>query len=155
MKLWRKNKVTDWELPSFLISGLTRFHQWLIRMANFLQQKTNSYSVKKKKLLLLLFTIVFLTESSIVTIQSLQRRNNSPISIGRIKAVPIENNLSDVTVITREELQKIKRFKNYIDSLSTTAKGKKISDSLLQSHPHLMDSINFLIKLFSEQSKTN
>lgn len=153
MKLWRKNKA-DRELPSFITSGLSRLQKWLIGMANFLQRKTNRYSVKKKKLLLLLFTIVFLTESSIVTIQSLRRRNIKPVAIDRIKTIPIENNSSDVKVITREELQKIKRFKNYIDSLHTTVQGEKFSDSLLHDRPHLMDSINFLINLFSEQSKT-
>ena len=46
MKLWRRNKRVEKELPSFLRAGLIKFNQRLHNIANFLQQKANE-SIKK------------------------------------------------------------------------------------------------------------
>ena len=154
MKRWRKNNRIEKELPSFLRAGLNRFNGLLISVANFLQQRTNNYSLRKKKLLLLLFVIVFVAESSVVTIQSITRKNKMPIAVTRIKTIPVESSENTTPHITKTEFLKIKKFKNYIDSLNTTAEGKKRKDSLLLNRPQLMDSVNFLINLFLEQSKT-
>lgn len=152
MKLWRRN-ITNDELPLFLKSGLTKCNDQLIKMANFLQRKTNGYSTRTKKLLLLLFVIVFVAESSIVTIQSFQGKNLNSISVTRIRTIPIERSTIAVPRVAKTELLKIQRFKNYIDSLSTTIRGRKLRDSLLHNRPHLMDTINFLINVYLEQSK--
>ena len=154
MKLWLKNKKVEKELPSFLKAGLSRFNSRLIAIAKFLQQKTNDYSIRKKKVLLLLFVLVFVTESSVVTMQSITRKNKLPIEVNRVKTITIEPGEKNTPQITKAEFLKIQKFKNYIDSLNTTAQGRKIKDSLLQNSPHLMDSVNFLINLFLEQSKT-
>jgi len=122
-------------------------------MANFLQRKTNGYSTRTKKLWLLLFVILFVAESSIVTIQSIQRKNINSISVTRIRTIPIERNTTATPRFAKSELPKIQRFKNYIDSLSTTVRGRKLRDSLLHYRPHLMDTINFLINVYLEQSK--
>lgn len=155
MKLWRKNKKLRKELPFFLMAGLNRFNGRLITIANFLQQKTNHYSVRKKKLLLILFVIVFLTESSIVTIQSIRRKTKSSFTVTRIKPIPIESDEGIVLAITKGEFLKIQRFRNYIDSLNRTVEGRKRKDSLLYNRQQLMDSVNFLINLYLEQLKTS
>lgn len=154
MKWWRKNKKVERELPFYVKAGLSRFNSRLISIANFLQQRTNNYSLRKKKLLLLLFVIVFVAESSVVTIQSITQKNKISIAVTRIKTIPVESSESTTPHITKAEFLKIKKFKNYIDSLSTTAEGIKRKDSLLHNRPQLMDSVNFLINLFLEQSKT-
>jgi hypothetical protein len=154
MKLWRKNNRIEKELPTFLRAGLNRFNGRLMSIANYLQQRTNNYSLRKKKVLLFLFVIVFLTESSVVLVQGIARKSKSPISVTRIKTIPVESSESATPHITKAEFLKIKKFKNYIDSLSTTAEGIKHKDSLLHNRPQLMDSVNFLINLFLEQSKT-
>lgn len=153
MKLWRKNKNIEKELPSFLKAGLVRFNGRMISIANFLQQKTNHYSLRKKKILLLLFVTVFVTESSLVIIQSITRKSKTPITVTRIKSIRVESDEQIAPLITKNEFLKIQRFKYYIDSLGTTAQGRKLKDSLLHSLPHLMDSVNFLINLYLEQSK--
>ena len=154
MKLWRKNKNIEKELPSFLKAGLIRFNGRLISIANSLQQRTNHYSPRKKKLLLLLFVTVFVTESSLVIIQSITRKSKTSIAATRIKTIPVEFEKNIAPLITKSEFIKIQKFKNYIDSLSTTAQGRKLKDSLLHNRPQLMDSVNFLINLYLEQSKT-
>ena len=154
MKLWRRNKNVEKELPSFVKAGLTRFNGWLINIANSMQQRTNLYSLRKKKVLLLLFVIVFVAESSVVIIQSITRKSKTPIAVTRIKTIPVESDERIAPLIEKSEFLKIKKFKNYIDSLSTTTKGRKLKDSLLHNRPQLMDSVNFLINLYLEQSKT-
>ena len=154
MKLWRRNKNVEKELPSFVKAGLNRFNGWLIGIANSLQQRTNHYSLRKKKVLLLLFVIVFVAESSVVIIQSITRKSKTPIAVTRIKTIPVESDERIAPLITKSEFLKIQKFKNYIDSLGTTAQGRKRKDSLLHNRPQLMDSVNFLINLFLEQSKT-
>ena len=154
MKRWRKNKKVEKELPSFLKAGLDRFNRRLISIASSLQQRTNHYSLIKKKVLLLLFMIVFVAESSVVLVQSITRKNKTPIEVTRIKAIRVESSDKSTPTITNTEFLKIKKFKTYIDSLSTSTAGRKRKDSLLHNRPQLMDSVNFLINLFLEQSKT-
>ena len=154
MKGWRINKNAEKELPSFLKTGLCRFNNRLISIADSLQQRTNHYSLRKKKVLLLLFVIVFLTESGVVTIQSIKGKNKTLVKVSRIKTIPVESNEEHTPQITKAEFLKIQTFKNYIDSLSTSTEGRKLKDSLLHNRPQLMDSVNFLINLFLEQSKT-
>jgi hypothetical protein len=154
MKLWRKNKRINRELPSFVTNALQRFNYRLIKFANFLQQKTNGYSLRRKKILLLLFVTVFITESTIVIIQSTKQNKKHTIAVARIKRIPIEQEPDQAPIITRSEFLKIQGFKAYVDSLSTTAKGRKLRDSLLTGRPQLMDSVNFLINLYLEQLKT-
>lgn len=155
MKLWRRNKKAERELPSFIKAGLIRFNERLIKIANYLQEKTNHYSVKKKKFLLLLFLVVFIAESTMVTIQSITQRSTTSIAVTRIKSIPVESNGTTAPLITKTEFLKIQKFKNYIDNLSKTAQGKKFKDSLLHDRVHLMDSVNFLVNLYLEQSKTS
>jgi hypothetical protein len=154
MKLWRKNKRLERELPSFLKAGLSRFNGWLISIANFLQRKTNSYSTGKKKFLLLLFVLVFVTQSGVVIIQSSTRKIKTMPGVNRIKTLTIPPGEKNTPRITKTQFLKIQKFKNYIDSLSRTARGRRLKDSLLQNRPQLMDSVSFLINLFLEQSKT-
>lgn len=153
MKLWRKRKKADRELPSFVKTGLESFNGKLIDIANSLQQKTNGYSVRKKKVLLALFVVVFATGCFVVTIQSINMGNKT-ISVSRIKTLPIQNEENYTPIIIKSEFLRIQRFKNYADSLNTTRAGRKIRDSLLRNRPHLMDSVNFLINLYLEQQKT-
>ena len=126
MKRWRRNKKSEKELPSFLKAGLIRCNQNLIRIAGFLQQKTNAYSAKKKKVLLLLFVVALVTESSVVIIESITRKNKTPIAVTKIRTIPIDTDEANAPKITKSEFLKIQKFKNYIDSLSTTKKKKKI-----------------------------
>ena len=153
MKLWRRNKNVEKELPSFLRVGLMKFNQRLIRIANFLQQRTNNYSVRKKKILLFVFTLVFITESMIVLVQSFKRSARNPIAVSRIKTVTLPKDEDKNFLITKIEFLKIQKFKSYMDSLSTTPNGSKFRDSLLQNRPHLMDTVNFLIRLYLQNSK--
>lgn len=148
MKLWRKNKKTEKELPSFLKAWLNRFNRQLHRIADYFQRKTNNYPVKKKKFFLLVFVTLFVLESTIITVQSLRGNKGNFITVSRIKTIPLQKNSKIIPGIGEQELLKIQKFKTYIDSLSATPRGRRIKDSLLRKRPHLIDSVNFLISLY-------
>lgn len=154
MKLWRKNRRVDRDLPSFVKPGLVRINQKLLQFASFLQHKTNNYSAGRKKVLLLVFASVFIVESTLIIIQTTRAGNASPITVTRIKTLPVEKLQRQTPPITKSAFVRIQKFKNYIDSLGATTKGRKQRDSLLGGRPRLMDSVNFLINLYLEQLKS-
>lgn len=154
MKRVRQDKTTEKELPSFIASWLIKLNRGLIRFADFLQKRTNSYSEKKKKLLLLLFITLFAALSVLVLVQSINGKNKMPIVFTRIKTIPVHKEQAPPEIITRTEFLKIQKFKSFIDSLSSTAEGRLVKDSLLRDRPHLMDSVSFLLNSYLEQLKT-
>lgn len=58
-----------------------------------------------------------------------------------------------LAIITKEEYKKIEHFRDYIDSLAVSPSGKKLYDSILISHPGLIDSIVLLENIYQSQIK--
>jgi len=97
---------------------------------------------------------VFLGESATVAIRGILGKYRSMVAVTRIKSIPLQLNATNVPRIAKKEFLRFQWFKAYTDSLETTLQGRKRKDSLLCDRPHLMDSINYLIHLYLEQSKT-
>lgn len=153
MKWWKKKEVKQRQVPEFMTNALTRSHHYVLKSAAFLQRKSNGYSVRKKKILLLFFVLLFVFASIVILIDSLTRKQ-SAIGITKISPVVLqkENGLT-APRISKGEFKRIQKFKQLIDSLSKTQSGKMIKDSLLRGRPHLMDSVHYLLSLYSEQVK--
>ena len=141
-------------LSPFVKAGLALFNRKLIALAGLLQKKTNRYSPARKKILLLLFTTVFVAASTLVTMHAIRAVQVRPLPLTRIKMPPVEKGQGPTPVVTTSSFLRIRRFKDFIDSLGTTAAGAKRRDSLLSGRPLLMDSVNFLINLYLKQFKT-
>jgi len=143
MKIFRKKR--DKELHPFINRLLIRINQKLLRYANYLQQKTNNYSRRKRIVFLFLLCLVFVTESSVIIIRSLQKNNMVSITVAPIRIItpPADNPIHPV--FSESEYRRIERFKHYLDT------NKTFRDSILASRPHLMDTLNFLQKIY----KTN
>jgi hypothetical protein len=140
MKLFRRKK--NKELHPFIVRLLMRINQKLLQYANYLQQKTNCYSRRKRIILLFLLCLVFVTESSVVIIRSLHKNNMVSITIApiRIIAPPAYNRIHPA--FSESEYRRIERFKHYLDS------NKTFRDTILASRPHLIDTLNFLQKIY-------
>ncbi len=140
MKIFRKKK--DKELHPFITRQLMRINQKLLRYAGYLQQKTNHYSRRKRIIFLFLICLLFVTESSVVIIRSLQKNDTVSITVApiRIIAPPADNLIHPV--FSESEYRRIERFKHYLDT------NKTFRDSILASRPHLMDTLNFLQKIY-------
>jgi len=151
MKLFRKQKRKQRELPPFLIRQLLYLNNKLHVFAAWLQQKTNRFSSKKIKILFLAFCLTSLSISIIVISQSFKKDNRNLYNISPIRIIPLLKEERTRTVINEREFKRIHSFKIYLDSLQTTVKGKLKFDSLLSTRPHLTDTINYLENLYYEQ----
>lgn len=151
MKLFRKQKRKQRELPPFLIRQLLYLNNKLHVFAGWLQQKTNEFSSKKIKILFLVFCLTFLSVSIIVMFQSFKRDNRNLYNISPVRIIPLLKEQRIRPVINEQEFKRIHGFKIYLDSLQTTAKGKLEFDSLLSTRPLLTDTINYLENLYYEQ----
>lgn len=142
MKIFRKKK--DKELHPFITRLLTGINQKLLRYANYLQRVTNGYSRRKRMILLCLFCFVFVTESTIVIIRSLQKSNMSSYAVAPIRFIRPLNDYGIHPVFSESEYRRIEEFKHYLDS------NKIFRDSLIASRPHLIDTLNFLQKIYKK-----
>ena len=151
MKLFRKQKRKQRELPPFLIRQLLYLNNKLHVFAAWLQQKTNGFSSKKIKILFLAFCLIFLSVSITVMYQSFKKDNRNLYFISPIRIIPLLKEQRIRPVMNEREFKRIHGFKIYLDSLQTTDKGKLKFDSLLSTRPHLTDTINYLENLYYEQ----
>ena len=151
MKLFRKQKRKQWELPSFLIRQLLYLNNKLRVFATWLQQKTNEFSSKKVKKILLVFCLICLSVSILVLYQSFKLDNTNLYFISPIRTIPLLKEPVIRPLFNEREFKRIHSFKIYLDSLQTTTKGKLTFDSLLSTRPHLTDTINYLETLYYEQ----
>jgi len=142
MKIFRKKR--DKELHPFIGRLLAGINQKLLRYAGYLQQKTNHYSRRKRIVFLFLLCLVFVTESSVLIIRSLQRNDMISITVAPIRIItpPADNPIHPV--FSESEYRRIERFKHYLDT------NKTFRDSILASRPHLMDTLNFLQKIYKK-----
>jgi hypothetical protein len=145
MKIFRKNKNT--ELHPFITRLLIRFNQKLLQYASYLQRKTNFYSRRKRKVILFLFCLVFVTESTIVIIRSFKKDNMISITVSPIRFIPPPNFNNIHPVFLESEIRRIKQFKHYLDS------NLIFRDSLLAAWPHLIDTLNYLQKIYTKNGK--
>jgi len=151
MKLFRKQKRKQRELPPFLVRQLLYLNNKLHVFAAWLQQKTNGFSSKKIKMLFLIFCLTFLSVSIIVMYQSFKKDNRNLHFISPIRTIPLLKEQRNRPAFNEQEFKRIHGFKMYLDSLQTTAKGKLKFDSLVSARPHLTDTINYLENLYYEQ----
>lgn len=142
MKIFRKKR--DKELHPFISRLLMCINQKLLRYANYLQQKTNNYSRRKRIAFLFLLCLVFVTESSVVIIRSLRKNDMVLITVEpiRIIAPPADNPIHPV--FSEGEYRRIEKFKHYLDT------NKAFRDSILAARPHLIDTLNYLQKIYKK-----
>ena len=150
MKIFRKKNKNHKELHPFIIRGMLHVNNTLKLLADWLQQKTNSYSPRKRKIILILFCAFFVTESIVVAYESFKKKTIVPSPITLIKPVRLLNEVA-CRVISEKEFRRIHGIKLMLDSLQITSKIK--FDSLLSLRPHLMDTIHLLENLYYEQQK--
>lgn len=137
-------KKKDKELAPFVRKLLIDFSRRLLQFGRYLQKKTNRYSKNTKKGLLLLFCVVFITESTLVIIHSFQKNPISWVVIGSSRRLPVTQIPRKYPVFTKTESERIDQFRKYLDSHVI------FRDSLLAARPHLMDTLNYLQKLYKQ-----
>ena len=145
MKIFRKKK--DKELHPFIMRLLTIVNQKLLQYANYLQRITNHYSRRKRKIFLFIFCCVFVTESTILIIRSFKKDNMISITVSPIRFIPPPGFNNIHPIFSESEIKRIEQFKHYLDS------NQIFRDSLLATRPHLIDTLNYLQKIYTKNGK--
>ncbi|KAA9038693.1 hypothetical protein FW778_14190 [Ginsengibacter hankyongi] len=143
MKLFKRKK--DKELYPFISRFLIRLNQKLLTCANYLQQRTNNFSRRKRILLLFVICLVFVTESAVVVVKSLQRDDSVLITVAPIRL--IAPTPRSHTFFPGNEYKRIEQFKQLLNS------NKNFRDSILAARPYLMDTLNYLQKIYKQHEK--
>lgn len=136
-------------VASRLAGALWQFQQ---RWARFMSSIEQRMPFRKCKGMVVLFVLVASSYSFYLIVDSIKGRSRSRFSIDSIRrpahiTTPgIEDKSKEVRLPAHEQ-EKINRFVHYMDSLSASASGRPIYDSILLVRPGLMDSIKQLQQL--------
>ena len=125
--------------------------------SKFLQNKFETLAIGSKRLTVIAFCITGFSSSVYLMIKSFSKKDHKPISITAIR-VPKQaeesgrQRIHPANVITKEEFEKIGRFRLYLDSLDMSDQGKRIHDSIIINRPGLIDSLAAVEKKYQLQS---
>jgi hypothetical protein len=127
------------------------------KWAHYMQRRTEGLSQKAKKWCLTLFCLFSVGCSLYLIIESFTGTSKQNLGVASINVPTHSAQTGDEAtrsflLITKKEVEKIERFRHYLDSLRRSASGVKIRDSLLSVRPGLMDSIRVIEKLYELQA---
>lgn len=145
---WFKRRKKNRELPQFLAKRLLYFDGKLRVLADLLQKRMVRCSLATQKIWLASFCLLFLTASVCAVIDAVRTKGRAMLPIKRISVMRLAEDTPSLSRVSIVELQKIHRFKVYLDSVSI-----KTRDSLLSGRPHLLDTLNFLETLYQNEIK--
>jgi len=136
---------------------LGRFKTIQYKASKFLQAKFETLATGSKRLTVVAFCIVGFSLSVYLMIKSFSKQDAKPISITAIRVpkqavVNGQQPLRPVAVITKEEFEKIRKFRLYLDSLVKGQQGKRLYDSIIIYRPGLIDSLTIVENMYQLQS---
>jgi hypothetical protein len=156
----KKQKVSEQlEVRTQLIESIIyRCIKWQSDMAVWMQKKAQKFSHGDKLVMLIVFVIITGGYCIHLTVRSFSENQRNSFSIIPIKT---PSNLSKTeddskiksSIITQSEYEKIHGFVKYMDSLKHSAKGKSLYDGIIAGRPRLMDSVQYIEKLYQSQIK--
>jgi hypothetical protein len=126
----------------------------LMMLAKILSDKSEKLNRKVKTALLFSFCFVFGSTSVYIVFKSFQpgsyKINNEEIRTPLVANKPDSISFEKNTVtIAERDLERIERFKTYMDSLKKTEYGKSLYDSIMNNRKGLLDSISQLNQLYN------
>lgn len=128
------------------------------RAASYLNRKTATLSRRQAITGLILFCLLFGGSSAFTIWHSLRSASGS-IHIQNMKVpahtITPNNDVNNDLKLTGSELDLIKSFRRYLDSLRQTSEGMAVYDSIARHRPGLLDSLAFIEQQYHEQIKTS
>ena len=128
-----------------MVRALMRFNMQLIRWGSHLQKRTEHYSSSRKKFFLLLFCFAFVSASTLVIFTSLQNANEDAFAVTPVRYVaPVTGAMKEAREYPGVVERRIEDFNHYLDH------HKCLRDSLLHARPRLIDTLNYLNKIYKD-----
>lgn len=126
------------------------------KLASVIQAKSEKLSLVTKRLVVIAFGFISFSSSTYLVIKSLFGNDRVNLSTAAIrapeKATPNQNAVKPLNPVSKNEVEKIKKFRVYIDSLASSNTGRSIYDSIRKSRPGLIDSLTIIENIFKSQS---
>lgn len=160
VRLFKKRKGNATRVNAFYkkMGELTERHQR--KWAAYMNAKVENVSPFRIKMFLVLFTLFFSSVCVLLGVRSLSKTPGSA-TMQKIR-VPSHVLLQDQyasgsnkgsATLSVNEVNRIRQFRKYLDSLLITPNGKPVYDSLLRQRPGLLDSLQAIEKIFENQFK--
>jgi hypothetical protein len=129
--------------------------------ARFMGRWVNGLTQRGKKIFLIIFVLVFGSYSFYIFLSTFIWSNR--ISVKSVKPAEIsipkylnkagDENTTASIIVTDDDIEKIRSFNRYMDSLKLSVMGKRVYDSIRITRPGLMDSIRVLEQIYFFQEK--
>jgi len=131
----------------------TKIRPALQQVASSASRQAERLSPERKKIAVIIFCILFSALSICIIAKTLSEKHNK-IFFMRPTMMPLrlwKNINVPPPFISDDAYQRIEQFKKYLDSISIA--DKKNYEAIINSRPHLTDSIAMFEKLYLSQSK--
>ncbi len=154
MKLFRKktNKAAiggNDKLARIIATAIVKMQS---KWATWMQRQSERLSRKNKKRVLIFCCMVTAGYSAFVIISGVRGSHKMDIRISAIKK-PV--GIHDMPALKTDTavLKKIHLFRRYLDSLAEDPGGSKVFDSIRNTRPGLIDSLDYVERMYQSQSK--
>lgn len=116
------------------------------KWADWMQRQTERLSPKGKLFLLVMFCVATTTCSVMLVRRSIYKSDGIKYQVGKMQfpSLPKQEHNDPCS---RDIIERISRFRHYMDSLSKDQNGIKTYDSILLAHPGLIDSLSKMEQL--------
>ena len=126
------------------------------KLASFVQAKSEKLSIGTKRLIVIAFCLISFSSSAYLIIEGFFGNDRVNLSTTAIR-VPEQvthnkHGITPLNSISKNEVEKIKKLRVYIDSLATSNTGRSIYDSIRMNRPGLIDSLTIIENIFKSQS---
>ncbi len=127
------------------------------KIADRLNEKAAKWQPERIKVALILFCLVFGVTSLTIMVKAIWvSKPNYIIAVKPVKASRYIGHTENATTvpehfISKKEYSRLEQFRGYMDSLDSSADGKKIKDSILSQRPKLLDSLAMVEQLYNKQ----
>lgn len=156
--IFKTIKNRTYQRSGFLNNAKSKISQLLRKLSNYLTEESEKLTLSTKKTLVVIFCVVSGSTTATIAFHSLEQKSNT-IYIERI-SIPsgVLQNLmrsdGDTPILPERQIKNITRFKKYMDSLNQTKTGQKKYDSIVRSHPGLIDSLTLVEEIYLKQRKS-
>lgn len=125
--------------------------------SSFLQAKSEKLSLASKRLIVIVFCLISFSSCVYLVIKSFFGNHPANLSIEAIRVPKQLTHNENRRIIpskgvSKDEIEKIKKFRDYFDSLAKNNSGRRIYDSILKHRPGLIDSLSIIENLYKSQS---
>ncbi len=149
-KIFRKKKTVN-AFREKAAGVIAQKIEWLQnKWTVFMNVRVNRLSVRWKKIGLVVFVALSVLICIGILIETFISVPNGNLKIGRMRKVIVQHD--SVTTTIPKQYNKVVAFRKYMDSLSGTAKGRKMFDSINNARPGLLDSAKALEKLYHNKN---